>query len=430
MKHRFSIIFICFLLFSSINASADKTDKLIQLLIDKKIISSEEADSIMDELEEGDKEKAAKKIKKAAGESSYDKADENKDLKYNRGMLFNTFDNNYSMRLNARFLGVFYHENPDSGPSESTFRTRRARILLSGNLYAPWLKYNTQVTLEGSSLAARDIYMEANYFKQIVPRFGQFKVPFDREMLNGGFNLQLIERSIASQEFSLDRDIGLQVSGKVTSNSSIEYAVGIFNGSGINRSNVDNDYIYAGRLEWLPFGPFPYSESAVDSPSSVKFALGIAGAYMPGLEPGERATLAGRLGNTSIMPVESDVTQWTIDLVYNYHNFSLAGGYYYRIIDPEEITAYGKQHARGAYLQSGFFLIPKHLEIVGRYSYIDPDNPVQINDNEKKEYAAGLNYYLDGHNAKTGINYSYFKTDSESGNEDEYVIRTHVTLQF
>ena len=428
MKLTLSIIFICMFLIFSGSARADKTDRLIQLLVDKKIVTSEEAKAILEELEEGDK--AENKISKTAGESSYDKADISKDVKYNRGMVFNTYDNNYSMRLNARLLGVFYHVNPDDGSSESTFRMRRARILASGNLYAPWLKYYTQITLEGSSITTRDAYMEAGYIKSLAPRFGQFKVPFVREMLNGGFNLQLIERSIASLEFSLDRDIGFQVSGKGILNSSLDYAVGIFNGSGINRNNVDNDYIYVGRLEWAPFGQYPYSEAAEDNPSTPKLALGFAGAYMPGLEPGERATLAGKLGNTSIVPVESDVTQWALDLAYKYRSFALAGGYYYRTIDPKEITSFGKQDAWGVYLQSGYFIIPRHFEIVGRYSHIDPDNPVQINENRKTEYAVGLNYYLDGHNAKTGINYSYFSTDTDSGDETEYVVRTHVTLQF
>ena len=415
------------LLFSG-TASADKTDRLIQLLVNKKIVTAEEAKAIMEELVDEDKTKPDGKKAESAEKPSI-KPTENLSVDYNKGIVLKTSDNNYSMNLNARFQGMFSYDNPDGGPSSSTFRIRRARIFASGNVYAPWLQYNTQITLEGSSAAIRDAYMEASYYEWLTPRIGQYKVPFDREFLDGGFNLQLIERSIASSEFSLQRDIGLQFSGKKILGS-LDYSVGIFNGSGANQNNVDNDYMYVGRLVWNIWGSYPYSESAVDNPSSPVLALGIAGAYMPGLNPGERKTLAGSLGSTSIVPVESDVTQWTADIAYKYGGFSFMGGYYYRNIDPKVATAYGKQGAWGVYLQSGYFLIPKHFEIAGRYAYVDPDNPVKITDNKETEYTIGLNYYLSGHNIKTGINYSYFSTENYAGDEDEQVLTTSVIMQF
>ena len=416
MKQKLIFILVSLIFFSG-NASADKTDKLIQLLVDKKIVTSEEAKAIVQELEADEK---AKPVLKSTEKIA---------VNYKKGIVLKTDDNNYSMKLNARVHGVFKIDDPDGSPTESTFKTRRARILASGNLYAPWLKYSTQITLEGSSAAVRDVFMEASYYKWLTPRLGQYKVPFDREFLDTGFNLQLIERSIASSEFSLQRDVGLQVSGKEIF-SSLEYSVGVFNGSGANRDNVDNDYIYVGRLVWSPFSSHPYSESAVDNPSSPVLSFAVAGAYMPGLEPGERVALAGKLGNTSIVPVESDVTQWTADLAFKYGGFSLMSGYYYRSIDPGVVTSFGKQDAWGYYLQGGYFIIPRHFELAGRYSYIDPDNPEKVSDNKKSEFTLGLNYYLSGHNVKTGINYSLFSTDKQSGNEDEHVVTTSVIVQF
>ncbi len=409
-------------------ASADKTDKLIELLIKKQIVTAEEAEAIVNELEDTEKtashHSSAKKAEKASPHKN-----ENIDVKYKKGIVIKTPDDNYSMKLNARFHGIFSYNNPDNSTSESTFKMRRARILASGNVFVPWLGYSTQITLEGSKAAMRDAYMEAAFYEQFTPRLGQYKVPFDREFLNGGFNLQLIERSIASSEFSLQRDIGLQISGKKVLDY-FDYGLGFFNGSGANQDNVDNDYMYVGRLVWSPFGSYPYWESAVDNPSSPVFSLAVAGAYMPGLEPGERASLAGKLGDTSIVPVESDVTQWTADIAYKYGGFSLTSGYYYRNIDPKDVTSFGEQDAWGCYIQSGLFFIPKHFELAGRYAFIDPDNPEKISDNKKSEYTIGLNYYLSGHNVKAGINYSLFSTEKQSGNEDEHVVTTSVVVQF
>ncbi len=428
MKQLFFTVLVCLFFLYPVTASADKTDRLIELLIKKNIVTADEAKTIVEELNDKDKVNPYEKKTQTAEKPSSDQS-KRIEVKYDKGAVIKTTDNNYSLKLNARFHGIFSYDNPDESPADSTFRIRRARILASGNVYAPWLQYNTQITLEGSSAAIRDAYMEASYYKWLTPRIGQYKVPFDREFLDGGFNLQLIERSIASAEFSLQRDIGLQLSGKKILGS-LDYSVGIFNGSGANQNNVNNDYMYVGRLVWNILGSFPYSESAVDNPSSPVLALGIAGAYMPGLDPGERKTLAGRLGSTSIVPVESDVTQWTADVAYKYSGFSFMGGYYYRNIDPKGATAYGKQDAWGVYLQSGYFFIPKHFEIAGRYAYVDPDNPVNITDNKETEYTIGLNYYLNGHNIKTGINYSYFSTENHTGNEDEQVLTTSVIMQF
>lgn len=420
MKKVVYVLMVCALLIVPETAKADKTDKLIQLLIKKNIVTVDEARVILEELEDEEKVEPAKKL-----------ADwtEKIEVKYAKGAVIKTADNKYSIKLNARFHGLFTYENPDSGSSSSTFRNRRSRILASGNVFFPWLKYGTQVTLEGGSAGMRDAYMEAAYFNWMIPRFGQYKVPFDREFLDGGFNLQLIDRSIASSEFSLQRDVGLQVSGKKILNS-LEYNIGIFNGSGANQNNVDNDYMYIGRLVWAPFGSYPYSESAVDNPSSPVFAVGIAGAYMPGLDPGERKSLAGILKSTTVMPVESDVTQWTADLAYKYRNLSMMSGYYYRNIEPNGSTIYGEQDAWGVYLQGGYFIVPKKFEVAGRYSLVDGDNPSQVSDNREREVTLGVSYYLKGHSVKTGLNYSLFSTEKSTGDEDEHVLKASVIVQF
>ena len=428
MKKINLILIVCFVYLIPVSASADKTDKLIQLLIEKNIITSDEARVIVEELEKGDKAEPEVKSEGPAKPQLSGRAG-NVEVKYVKGAVIKTPDDNYSIKLNASLQGIFSYNNPDNSESESTFRLRRGRIIASGNVYAPWLKYSTQITLEGSRAAVRDAYVEAAFNKSFIPRLGQYKVPFDREYLDSGFSLQLIERSIASSEFSLQRDMGLQISGKKIFDS-IDYSVGLFNGSGANQNNVDNDYMYVGRLVWSPLDSYTYSESAVDNPSSPVFFLALAGAYMPGLEPGERATLAGNLGNTSIVPVESNVSQWTADLAYKSGGFSFMGGYHYRNIDPKDVTSFGEQDARGYYIQGGFFFVPKHFEIAGRYAFIDPDNPEKISDNEKTEYTVGLNYYLSGHNVKAGINYSLFSTEKQSGDEDEHVVTTSVIVQF
>ena len=412
------------IIFFYTSAEADQTDKLIKILIEKGIITNEEAKSLEKEVKGEAPEKEAKK-EAPSGEEWIKKIE----VGYKKGAYIKTTDDRFSLKLNVRTQGQFKYEDQQDEKNTESFSVKRARLLAGGNMFYPWMEYFTQVTLEGSSTGLRDAYIEAAYYDWAKPRIGQYKVPFDREFLTSAFNLELIDRSIANNAFNLGRDIGVQVSGGFLKDQ-LSYAVGMFNGSGANQSNQDQNFMYVGRMVYTPFGSFPYSEGALDTPDTPKLAVGAAGAYLPGLEPGERKTLAGPLGNTNIVPVNSDVYELTADLAFKYQNFFFQGGYYFRNIDPEKPTTYGSENAQGFFLQGGYFLVPKKFELAARYSWVDPDNPNQTNDNEQQEYTGGLSYYMDGHNLKLQANYSLFRNESANGDLDDNVVQGLMTLAF
>ena len=427
-----SALMLAIILFSTA-VRADQTDKLIQLLIQKGIISSEEGKSLAQEVKEDASVKEAKedatvkeaKIETSSGGDWTDKIE----VGYKKGAYIKTVDDRYSLKLNVRTQGAFTYQALEDEDDTANFRVRRARVLAGGNVYYPWMKYSTQITLEGGSAALRDAYIEADYYDWATPRIGQYKIPFDREFLTSAFNLQLIDRSIVSNAFSLQRDIGAQLSGDFIQDR-LNYSAGIFNGSGANQNNVNNTFMYVGRMVYTPFGSYPYSQSALDIPDTPKLALGVAGAYLPSLEPGERKTLAGPLGNTNILSVESDVYQLAADLAFKYQNFSFEGGYQFRSIDPDEQTPFGKENAQGFYLQGGYFVIPKKFELAARYAFVDPDDPNQNDDNKQEEYTGGLNYYMYGHDLKLQADYSFFRNETETGDQDENQVQAMMTLAF
>lgn len=405
-------------------ARADQTDKLIKILIEKGIITNEEAKSLEKEVKGEVAEKKAPS-EAPAGEEWIKKIE----VGYKKGAYIKTTDDRFSLKLNVRTQGQFKYQDLEDEKNTASFDVKRARLLAGGNVLYPWMKYNTQITLEGGSAALRDAYIEAAYYNWAKPQIGQYKVPFDREFLTSAFNLELIDRSIASNAFNLGRDIGVQVSGGLLKDQ-LSYAVGVFNGSGANQSNQDQNFMYVGRVVYTPFGSYPYSQGALDTPDSPKLAVGFAGAYLPGLEPGERRTLAGPLGNTNIVPVNSDVYELTADLAFKYQNFSFEGGYYFRRIDPEKPTPFGSEDAQGFYLQGGYFVIPQKFELAARYSWVDPNNPNDDSNNNQTEYTGGLSYYLYGHDLKLQANYSFFRNDSANGDQDDQVVQGLVTLAF
>jgi phosphate-selective porin OprO and OprP len=394
---------------------ADRTDDLIQILKDKGAITNEEA-AILE--------------KKAKPEAPSARDDWTKKIEvgYKDGAFIKTKDDRFTLLTNVGVQGQYNYQWLENNTDRTTFTIRRARLIESGNAFYPWLKFFVQITLE-QAVNLRDAYVTAAYYKWLTPQVGQFKVPFDREYLTSGFNLQLIERSIASTEFSLQRDVGLQVSG-FPAGDLFEYRAGIFNGSGANQDNVNNKFMYVGRLVLTPFGPYPYSQSALDTPKRPLLAIGAAGAFLPDLAPGERRSIAGVLGSTSEVPVRSDVYQLTGDGAFKWLNFSFEGAYHYRIIDPQLITRLGRQNASGYFVQAGYLIFPKHFEIAGRYSYVNPDNPVQTSNNNQEEVTGGLSYYFEAHRLKLQANFTYLHTQGSPRDQYDKVVRSEVTLMF
>jgi phosphate-selective porin OprO/OprP len=411
-----SLVMGFFLLTSVNTARGDSNTMLINILIKKGILTKEEAEALKKEVvEEEQKQQLAQKANEEAIEAAKQVPEwtKNVEVGYNNGAYIKTKDDRWLLKMNVGVEPEYIYSMPDNGNDSGTFKMRRVRLWMTGNGFEPWLQYFTQFSFEGSSPALRDAYLQATKLDYLQPRFGQYKVPFDREYLDSGFALPFVERSIASDAFSLQRDIGFQLAGNLLEKR-VTYAAGMFNGSGANQSNVNNKYMYVGRVVWQPFGPYPYAQPPLGTKQDPLFALGAAGAYMPGLAPGERKTFAGPLGNTQIVPVTSDVYELTSDVAFRYKRFWLGGGYYFRNIDPQELTGiYRSTDAWGMYAQAGFFIIPDKFEFAGRYSYVDPDNPTGKGTNPQYELTFGLNYYFYGQRIKAQLNYSYFRTEAD-----------------
>ena len=145
--------------------------------------------------------------------------------------------------------------------SQDGFRLRRARVELKGEILKN-INYAVQVDATKSSILL-DARVGISFCPKTELNFGQFKVPFSLENLTSTSLLDTINRSQTVEKLcpgrdigAGGRDIGITFNGKY---SWAEFAVGIFNGSGINKTD-DNDqkdiakvcYI-SGQLSWSWF---------------------------------------------------------------------------------------------------------------------------------------------------------------------------------
>src|SRR5437773_5743236 len=147
------------------------------------------------------------------------------------------------------------------------FRMRRARINLTGD-FAEQFDFKIEGDFEQSDgisssrtdFSGTDIFINWHQFPAAQLKAGQWKAPFGLEQTTPDTSLYTIERTLPTGAITPERQIGVQLWGKPFTNvwpdekDLLTYYAGIFNGSGRNVSNNDNNnFMSVGRLELMPF---------------------------------------------------------------------------------------------------------------------------------------------------------------------------------
>ena len=187
-----------------------------------------------------------------------------------KGFAFSTRDGNFATNLQWR--AQFRYSNPfGSDPrqiknfnqdSTSSFEQRRLRMKIGGHGFQPWIKYYFEVDLQ----PARDVDADAiSSGARVIDwrvdlakwewggiRMGQWKVDFNRERVDSSGRQQFVERSIVNRIFTIDRQVGVQLRGRLFKGSlaDLNYYAGVFNGEGRSVKNSSDEHLYVGRLQW------------------------------------------------------------------------------------------------------------------------------------------------------------------------------------
>ena len=241
--------------------SAVAEDVLTEVLREKGVITKEDWVKIKSARE---KEKA-KKEKEKVGEESPVKVGWGK-----KGFTLETKDGKWKTALQWRFQGRFtypdrsdedsvgdFHDNP-----ESTFELRRVRMKVGGHGHQPWLKYYFEVDWQptrssgdgGSASSTRliDWRIMLEKYQWLQLRVGQWKINYNRERVDSSGKQQFVERSIVNRQFTIDRQVGAMVYGRLAPGTLFDtrYYAGVFTGSGRGEANDDDHMMYMGRLQW------------------------------------------------------------------------------------------------------------------------------------------------------------------------------------
>jgi len=158
-------------------------------------------------------------------------------------------DGNFKLSPVGR-VQVDFRAYEEGSSLKNNFLVRRGRIGLSGTFYK-YFDFFVEADFGQGAAVLTDGYLEFRYWSELRLRAGQFKIPFSYEELFSDNNLDFVERSVADN-LTPSRDLGAMLHGSLFGGV-VNYAGGIFNGTGQNTADTNNSKDVAGRLVVYPF---------------------------------------------------------------------------------------------------------------------------------------------------------------------------------
>jgi phosphate-selective porin len=326
---------------------------------------------------------------------------------------------------------------------QDRFRLRRARITLSGD-FAEQFEFTVQGDFEQSDglapatrtgFSATDIFINWHRIAEANFKVGQWKAPFGLENLTPDPQILTIERSLPTGAIVPERQIGVMLWGKPLATAMpdqkdlVTYYAGIFNGNGRNfNTNDNNEFMYVGRLELLPFkGQVMGQEASLKIAGDYFFSRDQTGTNISpalNLRVGPDGSLSSY---TLTSPDERHA--YSFDAWLKVGPFDLIAEYFHENVRPRG-TTFTEFEANGYYVMGGYYLIPKKLQAVVKYESLDPGQ--RANDGIHS-ITGGLNYYIHGDGIKVMANYVHTWSDFREANPrfgtdqfDEVILRLQV----
>ena len=302
----------------------------------------------------------------------------------------------------------------------STFLTRRLRLGFEGQLYGK-IDYDLETNVGSSGAELIFAWMNFGYIPNAQVRIGQFKEPFNSEVLLPEKYLDFIERSIVATVVSPAEDIGVMVHNFGSPLGGIfEYGLGMFNGHGGNLKTTDKTFEYVGRIAFYPFvaSSFKWLKNTRfagyvlyegNRPEGVdlrpRTPLGFE--FFPRIATrGTRLAMGGDLqwiyGPFSVSAdyirnVEEQASS-TLDAVIQGWDFDIT----YLITGEDKIRAMESGIEVAARIENLRVDAGSPVNVIGFYD--ESGNPVSIERNQVTTMTLGINYYLN-YNVKFQLNF-------------------------
>jgi len=240
---------------------------------------------------------------------------------------------------------------------------------------------------------------------------GQTKLVYSRQNMSSVQNLEFVAVSPVTSAFSPGYDLGAVVSGKFLGDF-FNYDMSVSNGAGqtsVRPANgATNNMAFLAHLQMNPLGAFGYSEGDPQFTQKPLFTVG-ASYYYNVLKKTAAATFetnnngyagtSGWLGqNAAVFSAleKVDINSFVIDTAFKWMGAFAQAEYFWG--QGEGATTNNHVNAQGYYVQAGYCILPKRLEVAMRYSYLDPN--WNVTNNLQTEVIGAVSYYFNNHNLK------------------------------
>lgn len=320
------------------------------------------------------------------------------------------------LKIRGRIQGQFAYasgDNSNTGKEAnnySTFEARRIRLGVQGKLYEP---FTFQVEMNAVSKVDLDsALLSYSTSPEAVITFGKDKPQFGYEENTSSASILTIERSRLTGLMNGGKPLGLRFSG---SSNGFSYYAGVFNGT-----SVDTDRMAKNLDSYLFNASLSYDLTD-------KIADGVKGLVRADYLHSDKS-----IGYYKYQDAYSLSTAW------GYEGFNIS-------LEYDWAEDFAERSVKGFYVMPSFYFIPKKLQGVVRYEYIDGDEGVSLGHNRYadrvnnlygagNEYTAiyvGANYYIQGDNLKFMAGVEFAENTDDSDQEGSVVtFLTGVRMQF
>lgn len=331
---------------------------------------------------------------------------------WNKGTRIEFPDNGFSTSIATLIQPryEFVDNDSDSGlGNTSGVELNTARVIVAGHALNKEFTYKMQYDLVGdvdaggeSSPRLLDAIINWNFCDSAWARIGQWKTGISRQYNTSRSSLQFADRSNATNFFNLGRQNGAAVGGNW--DGALEWSASMYNGQsdgeGINRPGVDTNHTGIVAVRYNAMGEMDaLSEGDVEWTDDMAVNLGAAYGF----------------SDYDEMGINTETSHISVDASMKYQGWSLHGEFYYSTEDPDVGSDIDSV---GFYVQGGYFVQPKKLELAARVGYIDYEDDAGLAQDDQTEATVGLNYYWWKHHLKAQLNYVYQRDNANTGGTD------------
>jgi len=308
---------------------------------------------------------------------------------HNGNFFLASEDGTFLMEIDGQiqFRWIWNNQEDASDEDISGFQLRRTKLGFSGHVGSPKIEYKLVLAVDrdndgdgGGNVFMEDVVVSYKIMDGLKIKAGKFKLPFARQELISSKRQLAVDRSLATEAFTLNRAEQIQLAYAA---DMFKIAAAFSDGANSGHSDFDatgSEIALTARVDVKIMGEWGQAKDVVAwQGEDTAVFVGAAVHY----ETGDAS-----------MGFFADSFLWTVDGQVEVAGFSALGAVYGNHVD---FDAGGDQDDFGFVVEGGYMVIPDKLQPFVRYDYIDADN---AGADEVHAVTLGANWFIRKHKAK------------------------------